>query len=90
MSEDSLARLDRNPMRILDSKDKADRRIVADAADHRPVSDRHCPAFYEKLQDHLIRFRVPLSKTRASSAASTTTATPPSNSSPPSSVPKAP
>ena len=31
LSEDSINRLDRNPMRILDSKDDKDRRIVADA-----------------------------------------------------------
>jgi histidyl-tRNA synthetase len=31
LSQDSLARLDRNPLRILDSKDAGDRRIVANA-----------------------------------------------------------
>jgi histidyl-tRNA synthetase len=31
LSEDSRKRLDRNPLRILDSKDEGDRRIVADA-----------------------------------------------------------
>ncbi|MBL6959025.1 MAG: histidine--tRNA ligase [Rhodospirillales bacterium] len=31
LSEDSRARLDRNPLRILDSKDKGDRAIIADA-----------------------------------------------------------
>jgi len=31
LSDDSRERLDRNPMRILDSKDEGDRRIVADA-----------------------------------------------------------
>src|SRR5258708_6705462 len=31
LSEDSKRRLDRNPLRILDSKDEGDRRIVADA-----------------------------------------------------------
>lgn len=31
LSEDSLARLGRNPLRILDSKDESDRRIVEDA-----------------------------------------------------------
>jgi histidyl-tRNA synthetase len=31
LSEDSRARLDRNPLRILDSKDERDRRIVAEA-----------------------------------------------------------
>lgn len=38
LSEDSLDRLDRNPLRILDSKDRRDRAIVADAP---------------KFQDHL-------------------------------------
>ena len=31
LSEDSLQRLERNPLRILDSKDEGDRRLVADA-----------------------------------------------------------
>ena len=31
LSSDSRARLDRNPLRILDSKDEGDRRVVADA-----------------------------------------------------------
>ncbi len=59
LSEDSLARLDRNPMRILDSKDEADRRIVADAPTIARYLTDTARAFYEKLQDHLIRFRVP-------------------------------
>jgi histidyl-tRNA synthetase len=59
LSEDSLARLDRNPMRILDSKDEADRRIVADAPTIGPYLTDAARAFYEKLQDHLVRFRVP-------------------------------
>ncbi len=59
LSEDSLARLDRNPMRILDSKDEADRRIVADAPTIAPYLTDIARAFYEKLQDHLVRFRVP-------------------------------
>ena len=37
LSEDSQARLDRNPLRILDSKDERDRRICADA----PSVDEH-------------------------------------------------
>ena len=59
LSEDSLARLDRNPMRILDSKDEADRRIIADAPTIAPYLTDGARAFYEKLQDHLIHFRVP-------------------------------
>lgn len=59
LSQDSLARLERNPMRILDSKDDSDRRIVANAptiADHLTES---AATFYRRLQDHLARFGVP-------------------------------
>ncbi|HEY1410832.1 MAG TPA: His/Gly/Thr/Pro-type tRNA ligase C-terminal domain-containing protein, partial [Rhodopila sp.] len=59
LSQDSLARLERNPMRILDSKDEADRRIVADAPTIAPYLTDAARAFYETLQAHLIRFRVP-------------------------------
>jgi histidyl-tRNA synthetase len=37
LSKDSLARLEKNPLRILDSKDEADRRVVADA----PLLDQY-------------------------------------------------
>jgi histidyl-tRNA synthetase len=59
LSEDSLNRLDRNPMRILDSKDEADRRIVANAPTIQPYLTEAAAAFYKKLQEHLNRFRVP-------------------------------
>jgi histidyl-tRNA synthetase len=59
LSQDSLARLERNPMRILDSKDDADRRIVAGAPTIAPYLTEAASAFYQKLQDHLTRFRVP-------------------------------
>jgi histidyl-tRNA synthetase len=59
LSEDSLNRLERNPMRILDSKDEADRRIVADAPTIEAYLTEAAAAFYAKLQDHLTRFGVP-------------------------------
>ena len=59
LSKDSLDRLERNPMRILDSKDDADRRIVAEAPTIGGYLTDAAKAFYEKLQDHLTRFRVP-------------------------------
>jgi histidyl-tRNA synthetase len=59
LSQDSLARLDRNPMRILDSKDEADRRIVADAPTIAPYLTATAGAFYARLQDYLARFGVP-------------------------------
>ncbi len=59
LSEDSLARLERNPLRILDSKDEGDKRIVADA----PTIGAHLTdaarRFYDTLKTHLTRFRVP-------------------------------
>jgi histidyl-tRNA synthetase len=59
LSEDSRNRLERNPLRILDSKDEQDRAIVADA----PMIDRFltagASAFYDALKAHLGRFGVP-------------------------------
>jgi len=59
LSQDSLARLDRNPMRILDSKDNADRRIVAGAPTIIAYLTEAAASFYAKLQDHLTSFSVP-------------------------------
>ena len=62
LSEDSRNRLERNPMRILDSKDEADRRIVAEA----PIIDAYLTdaarGFYDKIQEYLVHFRVPFRK----------------------------
>ena len=53
LSEDSLARLDRNPLRILDSKDQGDRAVIADA----PLLEKHMndasKAFFEDVQKGL-------------------------------------
>lgn len=59
LSADSVNRLTRNPMRILDSKDESDRRIVAGAPTIAPYLTEAASAFYQKLQEHLTRFRVP-------------------------------
>jgi histidyl-tRNA synthetase len=59
LSRDSLARLERNPMRILDSKDEGDRRIVADAPTIEPYLTEAAATFYARLKDHLARFGVP-------------------------------
>ncbi len=59
LSEDSRVRLEKNPLRILDSKDEGDRRIVAGA----PVMQGHlteaAAGFYRQVQEHLTRFGVP-------------------------------
>ncbi len=59
LSEESLSRLERNPMRILDSKDAGDRKLVADAPTIAPYLTDTAAAFYAKLQDHLTRMGVP-------------------------------
>jgi histidyl-tRNA synthetase len=59
LSEDSLARLDRNPMRILDSKDEGDRRIVVGAPTIYEHLTEDAAAFYARLKEHLTRFGVP-------------------------------
>ncbi len=59
LSEDSLTRLERNPLRILDSKDEGDREIVADAPLIAPFLTDAASAFYQRLQEHLAAFAVP-------------------------------
>jgi histidyl-tRNA synthetase len=59
LSEDSLARLERNPLRILDSKDDGDRRIVAGAPTIQPYLTAAAASFYARLKDYLAAFGVP-------------------------------
>jgi histidyl-tRNA synthetase len=51
LSEDSRQRLDRNPLRILDSKDEGDHRIIADAPEFQ-LSDAS-REFFDKVQSGL-------------------------------------
>jgi len=59
LSKDSLARLERNPMRILDSKDEGDRAIVADAPTIEAYLTEAAATFYQRLKQHLTRLGVP-------------------------------
>ena len=60
LSQDSLTRLERNPMRILDSKDEGDRAVVAEA----PLLHEHLNQasrdFFARVQDGLARLGVAL------------------------------
>ncbi|MCR6632970.1 MAG: histidine--tRNA ligase [Magnetospirillum sp.] len=59
LSEDSRARLDKNPMRVLDSKDENDKRIVANAP---LIQDCLTPAakeFFTQVTDGLAALGVP-------------------------------
>jgi histidyl-tRNA synthetase len=59
LSNDSLTRLERNPMRILDSKDERERDLIAGAPTIQPHLSPEAAAFYGKVQEHLARFGVP-------------------------------
>ncbi|MEO8715448.1 MAG: histidine--tRNA ligase [Acetobacteraceae bacterium] len=59
LSEDSLNRLDRNPLRILDSKDARDRRIVSEAPTIMAHLTETAARFYADLKRHLDAFGVP-------------------------------
>ncbi len=59
LSEDSRVRLERNPLRILDSKDPADKPFTATAPTIMEHLTEAARAFYDKLREHLTRFGVP-------------------------------
>ena len=58
LSVESRDRLERNPLRILDSKDEGDRRLVADAPTIEPFLSEPARAFWDALREHLVRFGV--------------------------------
>ena len=62
LSADSLTRLERNPLRILDSKDDGDRRIVADAPVIAPHLTPGAQAHYDAVRQNLARFGVPFTE----------------------------
>ena len=53
LSEDSQARLERNPLRILDSKNKRDREIIGDAPALTDCFNETSHRFYEQVQEGL-------------------------------------
>lgn len=53
LSEDSQARLERNPLRILDSKDKRDREIIQDAPSLGDCFNQASTRFYEEVREGL-------------------------------------
>jgi histidyl-tRNA synthetase len=59
LSAESLDRLERNPMRILDSKDEGDRWVVAGAPDIGAHLTAGAAAFYDAVRAHLASFGVP-------------------------------
>jgi histidyl-tRNA synthetase len=59
LSQDSQTRLEKNPLRILDSKDETDRQIVAGAPTIEPYLTDTARGFWDKLRNHLAAFHVP-------------------------------
>jgi len=59
LSEESRNRLQRNPLRILDSKDAADRAAVAEAPMIAGFLTPEAAAFYDGVRENLARFGVP-------------------------------
>ncbi len=59
LSEDSLKRLDKNPMRILDSKDEGDKKLVADAPDFGAYLNAPSQDFFKRVQEGLASVNIP-------------------------------
>ena len=59
LSLESQTRLEKNPLRILDSKDAKDRAIIADAPRIGDYLTLHARGYYETLQTFLCDFAVP-------------------------------
>ena len=58
LSEDSRMRLDRNPLRILDSKDEGDRRLVVDAPLFTDYLNQHSVDFFAAVREGLDRLSI--------------------------------
>ena len=59
LSDDSRMRLEKNPMRILDSKDEGDKKLVANAPTIEPYLTDHAAGFFRDVQKYLTAFGVP-------------------------------
>jgi len=59
LSQDSRVRLERNPLRILDSKDAGDRAIIAEAPTIHDHLTEQAASFYAGVKRYLERFGVP-------------------------------
>ena len=59
LSEDSRMRLEKNPLRILDSKDRNDQALMAGAPTIHQHLTAEASAFYDGLRRHLDAFKVP-------------------------------
>lgn len=61
LSEDSLRRFESNPLRILDSKDKQDRKILQGAPSILDALDSEASDHFEEVKRHLTALKLPFS-----------------------------
>lgn len=61
LSEDSRSRLDKNPLRILDSKNEGDRKIIADAPLMHDSLTNDARAYFDAVLDGLTKLAIPYS-----------------------------
>ena len=59
LSPDSQERLEKNPLRILDSKDPKDRAFVEQAPTIAPFLTESAGAFYNSVKRHLVQLKIP-------------------------------
>lgn len=59
LTEESRARLDRNPLRVLDSKDEGDQRVVANAPQMTETLTPAAAEFFQQVQDGLTALDIP-------------------------------
>jgi histidyl-tRNA synthetase len=59
LSEDSKLRLEKNPLRILDSKDEGDKKLVSGAPRMQDSLSDEARAFFDALKNYLTGFAVP-------------------------------
>ena len=61
LSADSQIRLEKNPLRILDSKDEGDQKIVKEAPKLADFMNEHSKDFFKKVQEGLAQLEIPFS-----------------------------
>ncbi len=61
LSDDSKMRLEKNPLRILDSKDEADRKIIAGAPDAKSSFTQQASEFFAEVTESLAALSIPYS-----------------------------
>lgn len=59
LSKDSLDRLERNPLRILDSKDEGDKRVLQGAPELKDCLNETSRTFFEQIVEGLDRLKIP-------------------------------